>query len=104
MTGINTITSSQNVHNEKFPRLETIARTSSPILPETSNLTFEDQTQGKRKYVNIFELDSDTDDPFYKTNSSTTMSNLSLNTSTVNLSLTLETDNEILVASSSCEK
>lgn len=49
-------------------------------------------------------MDSDLDDKFCNTNSSTTMPILSLNTSTVCLSLPLETVNDIQLASSFYEK
>lgn len=49
-------------------------------------------------------MDSDLDDTFCNTNSSTTMPILCLNTSTVCLSLPLETVNDIQLASSSNEK
>jgi len=73
---MNTLT--LNVHNEEPLELEIIERTSS----STS------QIQGKHKPLNIFESDSDSDDPFYNTNSSLTMPNFSLITSIVCLPLT----------------
>jgi len=57
--------------------LEVMRRSSSPISPIASSSTSETQNQGKRKHVNIFESDSDPDDPFYNSNSSITMPNLS---------------------------
>jgi len=101
-TGINKSTPTQNNHNAEPPVLEVMGTASSPISPIASSSTSE--TQGKRKHVNIFESDSDPDDPFYNSNSSITMPNLSLNTSTVCSTLTLETENAILLASSSSEK
>ncbi|KAL4148030.1 hypothetical protein QTP88_002334 [Uroleucon formosanum] len=86
---------------EEPPVLEIMGRASSPISPIASSSTSETQTQGKRKHVNIFESDSDPDDPFYNSNSSITMPNLSLNISTVCSPLPLETDNDILLTSSS---
>jgi hypothetical protein len=81
-----------------------MGRTSSPNLPVVSNLTSETETWGKRKYVNIYESDSDQGDPFYSENLSITMSDLSLNISTEWPSLPLKTENDIFHASSSCKK
>ncbi|KAL4154108.1 hypothetical protein QTP88_001941 [Uroleucon formosanum] len=103
-TGINKSTLTQNIHNAEPPVLEIIGRASSPISPIASSSTSETQTQGKRKHVNVFESDSDPDDPFYNSNSSITMPNLSLNISTVCSPLPLETDNDILLTSSSRKK
>ncbi|KAL4153714.1 hypothetical protein QTP88_001547 [Uroleucon formosanum] len=99
-TGINKSTLTQNIHNAEPPVLEIMGRASSPISPIASSSTSETQTQGKRKHVNIFESDSDPDDPFYNSNSPITMPNVSLNISTVCSPLLLETDNDILLISS----
>jgi len=102
-TGINKTT--QNIHNAEPPVLEIMGRASSPISPIASSSTSDTLTQGKRKHVNIFESDSDPDDPFYNSNSSISMPNLTLNTSTIISSpLPFETDNDILLANSSHEK
>lgn len=104
-TGINKTTSTQNILNAKPPMLEIMGIASSPISPIVSSSTSDTLTQGKRKHVNIFESDSDPDDPFYNSNSSISMPNLTLNASTIISSpLPLETNNDILLANSSREK
>jgi hypothetical protein len=97
-------TATKIIRNEEPPVLKIMGRASFPILPVASSSTSETQTQGKRKHINIFESDSEPDDPFNNANSSTTMPNLSLNTSTVCLSIPLEADNDVQLASSSREK
>lgn len=93
-TGIQ-ISTSQNFCNEEPPKLEIMTITYTPILPVISNSTFDTQTWIKCKHENIFES------RFNNTSySSTTMPNLSLNTSSVCLPLPLETGDNILLGCS----
>jgi len=93
------------MHNSEPPMLEIMGRTSSLISLIASSSISDTLTQGKRKRVNIFESNSDPDDPFYDPNSSISMPNFILNTSTIISSpFPSETDNDILLANSSSKK